>query len=133
MGIDLFVSHLNAQLPNYITWKKYHHKMDAFHYPWQDGDYAFPPFAVISRVLRKVRRNKCQIVLVAPCWATQTWFPTLKEMLWAKPMQLGYSQKLLQDPAGNPHPLGKILHLMAWPICGVDSSQRAGQKKLLEQ
>ncbi len=58
MGTDLFASHLNAQLLNYIPWKEDHHKMDAFHYQWQDGDYGFPPFAVISPALCNVRRDK---------------------------------------------------------------------------
>ena len=108
---DLFASHWNHQLPNYITWKDQHHTMNAFHHQWINGDYLFPPFSLIGRVLRKIRQDKCKVVLVAPKWETQPWYPTLREMLHSKPIKLWGN---FRDRAGNPHPLGQALHLTAY-------------------
>ena len=108
---DLFTSHWNHQLPNYITWKDQHHTMNAFHHQWINGDYLFPPFSLIGRVLRKIRQDKCKVVLVAPKWETQPWYPTLREMLHSKPIKLWGN---FRDRAGNPHPLGQALHLTAY-------------------
>lgn len=122
---DLFASHSNTHLPDYITWMEPHCRRNAFHHQWEDRDYAFPPFALLGRVLRKVHLDKCTIVLVAPKWETQSWFPLLRDMLWDDPMDLPYHKRLLRDQAGNPHPLGYTLRLTVWPISGDASKRRA--------
>ena len=121
---DLFASHWNHQLKEYIVWREDHHMINAFYYRWRDGDYAFPPFSIIDKVLNKVRLDKCSIILVAPKWENQHWFPILKEMLWDKPIQFPFREALLRDKNGNSHPIGQSLHLTAWPITGVASKRR---------
>jgi hypothetical protein len=36
--------------------------------------YAFPPFNQIQKLVQKIRREKCHIVLIVPDWPTQAWF-----------------------------------------------------------
>lgn len=115
---DMFASHNMHHLNTYATWGEPHHMRNAFHHRWLNGDYLFPPFAVIGKVLRKVKRDQCSVVLIAPNWGAQPWYPTLQGMVSGEPMKLNYYRTLLRDPAGNPHPLGKSLNLVAWPIIG---------------
>ena len=43
--------------------------------------YAFPPFSVISRTLKKIKAGKAEGILVVPYWSNQIWFPVLFKML----------------------------------------------------
>ena len=66
--VDLFASATNAQLPVFCAlspgggvWK-----IDAFSFPWAPAlAYAFPPFALIPRVLAKVKDDEVNLLLVA--------------------------------------------------------------------
>ena len=58
-SIDLFASRLNAQLPVYCSLVPDDQATleDAFRHPWDDLDvYAFPPFALLGKVLSRVRQ-----------------------------------------------------------------------------
>ena len=59
-NVDLFASRLNHQLPQFISWRPdpYTIETDALQVPWTRWrGYAFPLFALISKVLRKVREE----------------------------------------------------------------------------
>jgi hypothetical protein len=43
-------------------------------------EYAFPPFCLIPQTLAKIRKEKVEIVLVAPASHTQSYYPMLLEM-----------------------------------------------------
>ncbi|KAI2644176.1 Protein P [Labeo rohita] len=47
--------------------------------------YAFPPVKLLPQVLCKVRQDRESVLLVAPKWPNQPWFPELVEMLIAPP------------------------------------------------
>ena len=82
--IDLFASRLNAQLPNYISWSPdpYCVQVDAFTVSWADQFlYAFPPFILLSRTLKKIIVNEAELLLIVPCWPNQPWFPRALELL----------------------------------------------------
>ena len=58
-SIDLFASRLNAQLPVYCSLVPDDQAAleDAFRHPWDNLDvYAFPPFALLGKVLSRVRQ-----------------------------------------------------------------------------
>jgi hypothetical protein len=42
--------------------------------------YAFPPFCVILRTLKKIIHDKAQGTLVVPYWPSQPWFPLLEKL-----------------------------------------------------
>ena len=57
LSIDLFASVLNAQLARYVSWNPHPHAtfVDAFSIPWTgEYFYAFPPFSLIHKCLRKI-------------------------------------------------------------------------------
>jgi hypothetical protein len=37
--------------------------------------YAFPPFRILLRVLLRIKQSDCKIILIAPAWPKQAWFP----------------------------------------------------------
>ena len=89
INFDLFASRLNSQLPNYASWKPDPGAQlcDAFSFDRRMMKaYAFPPFALLGKVLRKVESDKCSLVLVIPEWPSQHWFPKLMSMLADNPL-----------------------------------------------
>ena len=73
---------------------------DAFLQSW-DGlqDYAFPPVAVIPRVLAMLRASAGTVlILVAPHWAQRPWFSDLLQLSLAHPVFLPARQDLLCLP-----------------------------------
>ena len=71
-SIDLFATSLNAKLPLYCSLVRDPQAVfeDAFRHPWDDLDlYAFSPFALISRVIARIRKSsRVAVTLVAPLW-----------------------------------------------------------------
>ena len=48
--------------------------VDAFTISWTNFSfYAFPPFAQIPKVLKKIIQDKAQEILLVPNWPTQPW------------------------------------------------------------
>ena len=90
--VDLFATRLNAQVQKFVSWKPDPQawKVDAFAITWTGiKAYAFPPFCLISRLLQKVHiENMSEMLLIAPVWKTQPWFPTLLSMLVRRPILL---------------------------------------------
>ena len=67
--IDLFVSRLNNQLPKYMSWypDPGSSAVDSLQYSWKKlYGYAFPPFCMAEKVLAKVRKDHCQLLIITP-------------------------------------------------------------------
>ncbi len=65
--IDLFASRINKQLDNYVSWHPdpYAKFIDAFSESWsQFYSYIFPPFSVMTRVLRKLEVNGTSAIVI---------------------------------------------------------------------
>ena len=127
--VDLFATALNNQLPVYCTRSFDPHawRTDALAFPW-DGllAYAFPPLSLISRVLAKVERENCKILLIAPFWPRQPWFPRLTRMLVHRPVILPRRPDILSQPrSGFVHPAPENLYLTCWVLSRNPSVQRA--------
>ena len=43
--------------------------------------YAFPPFLVLSRTLKKIKAYKAEVIVVVYYWPNQAWFPVLFKIL----------------------------------------------------
>ena len=130
LRIDLFSSAWNAQLPAFVSWRPQPGAtaVNAFSLNWFGIDsYAFPPFALISKCLEKIRRERANLVLICPVWTSQPWFPVALEMLCDVPRLLRQSSKLLTSPLGEPHPLlsSNSLQLAAWRLSGDPSLSKA--------
>ncbi|KYM97752.1 hypothetical protein ALC62_11563 [Cyphomyrmex costatus] len=72
--IDLFASSINAKCFRFVSWLPDPRacRIDAFAMSWDKlYFYAFPPFILIARVLRKIITDRAEGVLVVPWWPTQ--------------------------------------------------------------
>ena len=100
--INLFASHLTAQLSKYVSWRLDPEALhsDALTMNWAPlKGYAFPPFNLISAVLNKVTQDREDIILVAPNWQPQPWWPLLLSLMVEQPVLIPITRHLLKDPA----------------------------------
>ena len=116
--IDLFASRVNYQFDCYVSYKAdpEAYAVDAFSLLWTDIDfYAFPPFSLILKILRKIQKDKARGILIVPDWQTQVWWPLLVRMMEREPVKLPSKVTLLQLPAHplRVHPLLPKLKLLA--------------------
>ena len=106
--IDLFATSLTARLPVYFSPASDPRAAgtDALLQPWDDLQaYAFPPIAIIRRVLLKLRSSRnCELTLIAPFWPQRDWFPDLLELLSDVPITLSDRRDLLRQPPLPPVP-----------------------------
>ena len=99
--IDLFASRLNCQLVPYCSWKPDPgaKAVDAMSIDWSIYFfYAFPPFNMMGRVLRKVEEEQAEGVIIFPAWPTQTWYPKLLSMCINEPLVLYRKNATLSHP-----------------------------------
>ena len=130
--LDLFATRLNHQLQHYVSWRPdpFAVATDAFRISWKDQDgYAFPPFAMIGKCLQKIQQEQASLLLIAPTWCTQPWYPVLLDLLVAHPLLLPRGADLLRDPFNRLHPL-KDLQLAAWKISGNNMLTKEYQRDL---
>jgi hypothetical protein len=134
-NIDLFASHMNKQVAAFYSWlpDPESKAVDALSQVWpKKGAYAFPPFPLINQTLQRVRDQGLSLLLIAPDWAQQTWYPLLLQLLVDYPRTLPGLPHLLLNPRGQQHPLihNQSLHLTAWPISGQKQEQIEFQQRL---
>ena len=135
-GVDLFASRISHQISRYFSWKADPDclAVDAFRQDWgQTFPYAFPPFCLITRVLRQVQKQSVQrMILITPLWPSQPWYPMAMAMSIQSPLLIPSFQELLSGPAGQTHPLlqNSSLDLVAWLVSGKDGWPKDFRKTL---
>ena len=80
--------------------------------------YAFPPFSIILRTLRKIKKEKAEGIVVVPDWPAQPWYPLFHSMLEAEPIKFKPNIDLLSSCNREPHTLWKRLTLVAGRLSG---------------
>ena len=124
--VDLFATHLNHKLPLYVSpipdpqaWD-----IDALNIDWTGlTAYAYPPTALLYRVIQKIRQCTCLIILIAPGWPGMPWFWDLVQLSTEIPLQLPVSTTLLKQSHNFVfHSSPQHLNLHAWSL-GVDNSK----------
>lgn len=132
LEIDLFASRLSYQIPRYANWRPDPgaEAVDAFTLDWaQLVGYAFPPFALVGRCLKQVILQKVQkLVIVAPVWETQPWYPLLLQLCVDFPRLLPQPVDLLTRQGEN-HPLTH-LQLAGWLISTGHTQRQVFLQKL---
>ena len=122
LDTDLFASIFNTKFANFVSWHPEPGAItvDAFRVSWSSLKcYAFPPFSLLPQVLRKVHEDKALVLLIAPVWTTQGWYPVLLQLLMDQPFLLPKGDTLLPLPHSNVHhPLKDDLVLVAWILSG---------------
>ena len=91
--------------------------------------YAFPPLAIILKVLYKIRRDQARAILIAPRWPRRGWYAILLNMITEEPLLLPDRHDLLSQQ-GALHPGPQLLELVAWRVSGVDSEHKAFLSRL---
>jgi len=133
--VDLFATHINRLLPTFVSpvphpeaWA-----VNALSVDWtQVLGYAFPPFALLPQVLQKLDSRPTTLLLIAPAWPRQSWFPSLLRLSWRHPLQLPVRKDLLfQHHMSVFHPKPEVLHLHAWWLCTTRSENEVSQKESL--
>ena len=117
--VDLFATRFNSKLPQFVSpvpdpsaWA-----VDSLSLSWEDLDpYAFPPTALLGKIMSKVRDNPCQrLIIIAPGWPKMPWFWDLVEMAAQVPLCLPNLPNLLTQPFNQaPHGNLASLNLHAW-------------------
>ena len=120
--VDLFATRFSHRLPTYVSPVPDPNALavDAFAISWRNlVSYAFPPFPVLGKVLRKAREDQAAIILIAPRWPAQPWYPDLLLLSHVPPLKLRIGPRsLLQPRSGIPHGNPGMLDLHAWLLCG---------------
>ena len=105
--IDLFASRLNKKCDLYVSWKRDPdaYAVNAFTLNWSNLNfYAFPPFAVILKTLRKIITDEAAGIVVVPYWPTQPWFPLFESLLVSKIILFEPSDEALLSSSHRPPP-----------------------------
>lgn len=133
--VDLFATAENAKLPVYVSplpdpqaWRE-----DALSFSWANlWVYAFPPIPLLGEILHRVALHPCEMVLIAPAWPTQSWFPRLLELCVDNARQLPCFKKLLKMTGSNLfHEEPTRLNLHAWRLSSNPSSHKVSQRMWL--
>ena len=121
LDFDLFATRLNNQLPDYASWKPDPGAKlcDAMSFNWTTVcGYAFPPFILIGKVLKKVEHDKCKLTLIVPEWPSQHWFPKLLTLLVDYPLYISPRE---MGRISNPKPEQTITaNLLVCKISGFE-------------
>ena len=134
--VDLFASRISHQLENYYAWKPdpYSQATDAMQQDWTNlFGYAFPPFSMVGKVIRKMINQQSELIMITPLWQSQSWYPLLLQTTTANPILLPKTQSLLRSPEDSPHPLltKGNLKLVAWRLSGKRTHQESYRQTLL--
>ena len=135
LEVDMFASRLTHQLPRFFSWRPdpLAEATDAFAQSWREfRGYANPPWCLLLTTLSKIREQEAQVLLIAPVWKTQPWYPLVLEMLVDFPRLLPRREDLVISPTEKEFimPAG-VPQLAAWPLSGRNVEQEAFQRKLL--
>ena len=98
--VDIFATRLNHKVPLYVSavpdqnaWD-----MDALNINWPGlTAYAYPPTALLHKVIQKIRQSSCLIIVIAPGWPGMPWFWDLVQLSTEIPLQLPLSRTLLKQ------------------------------------
>ena len=130
--VDMFASSRNNLLQSFFTRVRDPRAIgvDALDQDWTGLDgYAFPPIALIPRVLCKLDQTRnCRVLLIAPWWARHPWFSQMMDLLAGTPVSLPLVEGLLVDGVSRSAvPLSTLqtLRLTAWTLSSSPSERQA--------
>ena len=123
--IDRFASEHTALLPRYNSMflDRHTEAVDAFSQDWgrNINNWINPPFALLPRVIHKIKQDSACTTILAPFWKGTSWFQDLWDILVCPPMQLP-TQNLFTRCAGIPEPCkNSRWRLFVWKVCGLKS------------
>ena len=129
LEVNLFATRLTHQLPRFYSWRPdpVAEATDAFLQDWSAvRGFANPPWNLIGRVLTKVECQGAELILLAPIWPSQPWYPKLLSLLVAHPLRIEPQLTLIQSedqPELTPP-------LAVWHISGNTTQIKHFQRRL---
>ena len=133
--IDMFATLSNSHLPLFVSPIPEPRALavDALSQDWQGRSmYMFPPFPLLNKVLQKLRSTQvAEVILVAPWWPSQSWFPHLLRLCVEHPLVLPYHRDLLSQQDQKYISDGKLFHPHAWRLSWDTTKRQAFQTRSL--
>ena len=133
--VDMFATLSNSHLPRFMSPVPEPRALavDALSQDWQGRSmYMFPPFPLLSKVVQKLRSTQvAEVILIAPWWPSQPWFPHLLRLCVEHPLFLPYRQDLLSQQDQKYISDGKSFHLHVWRLSCDTTKQQAFQTRFL--
>ena len=133
--VDMFATVSNSHLPRFMSPIPEPRALavDALSQDWQGRSmYMFPPFPLLSKVIQKLRSTQAaEVVLIAPWWPSQSWFPHLLRLCVEHPLVLPYRQDLLSQQDQKYVSDRKSYHLHAWRFSCDTTKQQVFQTRSL--
>ncbi|XP_062598249.1 uncharacterized protein LOC134259672 [Saccostrea cucullata] len=132
--IDLFATAQNKKLP--VCCSPFPDinafQVDALAMSWEGiYAYAFPPPILVPKVLQKIREEATVVLLIAPMWPRQSWYPQIIDLLIDVPVKLPLWPDLLSQNHNQIfHQNLETLSLVAWKLSKCNTSQEDFLKKL---
>ena len=127
-SIDLFATRINTKCPRFCSWERDPEAfvINALTIDWKGYFwYAFPPFSLIPKILRKIKEEGSRGILIVPKWTCHPWYPMFMELLVSRTVQFGPSSNLLLSPCRErTHPLAAKLILVSGVVLGDRSTRR---------
>lgn len=131
-SIDLFASYLNTKCQYYVSWRPDPGSVavDAFSISWSDLKfYAFPPFPLILKVIKKLIFDRAEGIVVVPLWMNQPWYPLFVECLTQTPIYFTPEPDLLLSPFRESHPIWRNIILVVGKLSGKLTGNKGSPKK----
>ena len=105
--------------------------VDAFQQDWRRvKGYANPPWCLIGCVLNKIRTQEAQVMLVAPAWKGQAWYPVLLVVMLRDYPHLIPPQESLVQREGVQRISEITPQLAMWLVLGRDTESASFLLKL---
>jgi hypothetical protein len=107
ISTDLFASRWNTQTKRFFSWE-YDERaigVDSLSHAREGRDtfYAYPPHALLPRLLHKVTHERVHdMVLITPLFPQASWWPTLLQVTTEIPVVLPIRRWVTTNPVGNP-------------------------------
>ena len=126
---DMFATLSNSHLPRFMSPVPEPRALavDALSQDWQGRSmYMFPPFPLLNKVIQKLRSTQeAEVILIAPWWPKQSWFPHLLRLCVDHPLCFPYRRDLLPQQDQKYVSDGKSYHLHAWRLSCDTIKQQA--------
>jgi hypothetical protein len=120
--VDLFATRFNNKMSLFISPipDPLAIGVDSLSMSWKGmRGYAYPPPAILNKVLIKIEKEECVVVLIAPKWERMNWYPKLLALSVAEPIKLPHRKNLLRQPrTGIFHQNVQMLNLHAYLLSG---------------
>lgn len=119
--IDMFASRINNKCSKYISWHPDPgaYAVNAFTVDWSHFYfYAFPPFSVILKSLRKIKSDKAKGIMVVPLWPSQPWYPIFKKLASSDVLILEANDTVIISPHSSDRSMHTKITLAAAVLSG---------------